>query len=365
MTKLAQQLTLFLVPGASRAARDRAVLERRRDRLEGMDGSIRQATARLETLAMGSHQSVIRIRPEFVYRSSPAPVVASDRKAPPREHRPPATRLISSRGAALRIILIALFEAQIRTRLGTYPDNERPLFTERDTVGWIDLLATDASPSGSGRSYMGTGAKKGRQFCRTLDRLVSEQLVALPATSGNIHEGFRLLNEGGRHYIDRNGGYRARLSHVVDNERYRVPRRTDPTFLVPMQLFTNGWIHVLEDSELALLLILAFLQAKNPGEAFVISSAERILHLGLGRDAYEAHRMLQRLGLATVTQNDIDSADPLNKEFGNGNLAAPLAFRYQAGGMNQNGLEKMRQCLDSALAPSQSFQKISYHSFSA
>jgi len=157
---MAQQLALFPRPGMSRGEKEQTTLRRRRDRLATMEHSVRQATASLQELALGSRHAVIRIRQEFVYNLRPAPVEASDRNAPPREHRPPATRLISSRGTALRTILIALFEAQVRSRPGTYPGNGRPLFTKRDVTGWTDLhehtlkegsaILPDTRPAGRG-----------------------------------------------------------------------------------------------------------------------------------------------------------------------------------------------------------------------
>jgi len=339
---LAQQLSLFPRPGMSRGEKEQVALRRRRYRLTAMECSVQRATASLRELALGSRHAVIRIRQDFVYNPRPAPVGASDRNAPPREQRPPATRLISSRGAALRTILIALFEAQVRSRPGTYPGNSRPLFTQRDVIGWTDLVASDATASGLGRTYMSTRSKKGRQFCRTLDRLAAEQLVMLPVgRGGNIHEGFLLMHEGGFHLADGKDRYRTPI-----NDRYRTPRKGDSTFSVPIQLFTNGWIHVLEDSELALLLILAFSQAKSPDSEFAICPEERVLNFGLGRDSYQAHKMLQRAGLATVTSGDREAGSerPAHRK-----LADPLAFRYHADGLYRNGQTRLVKCIDSIL----------------
>lgn len=346
---MTQQLALFPRPGMSRSDKEQATLRRRRERLTAMESVIGQATIALQELALGSRHEVIRIRPDFVYNPRPAAVGASDRNAPAREHRPPATRLISSRGAALRTILIALFEAQVRSRPGTYPDNNRPLFRQPDVIGWTDLVASDATPSGSGRTYMSTRSKKGRQFCRTLDRLAAEQLVMLPGGKwGNIHEGFLLMNERGFHLSDANDryGYRYRTQ---SNDRYRTPRRGDDAFSIPIQFFTNGWIHVLEDSEIAFLLILAFLHSKNPDGQFVFNAEERVLNFGLGRDSYRAHMMLQRLGLATVTSRDrVAHGEGLaHRKF-----ADPLAFCYHADGLNRNGLKRLMRSIDSSLEAS-------------
>jgi hypothetical protein len=346
---MTQQLALFPRPGMARSDKERAALRRRRDRLTVMEHPMRQSTAVLRKLALGSRQTVIRIRPDFVYNSRPAAVGASGRNAPAREHRPPATRLISSRGAALRTILIALFEAQVRSRPGTYPDNSRPLFTRPEVIGWTDLVALDATASGSGPTYVSTRSKKGRQFCRTLDRLAAEQLVMLPVGKfGNIHEGFLLMHERGFHLADANDRWSYRYGSR-NNDRYRTPRRGDTTFSIPTELFTNGWIHILEDSEIALLLILAYLQAKAPGSEFTINSEERVLNFGLGRDSYQTHTMLQRLGLATVTNHDREAHA---EGFDHRKFAAPLAFRYHADGLRRSGPETLIRSIDSILEPS-------------
>src|SRR5258708_39462806 len=54
--------------------------------------------------------------------------VYSDRGVPERSVRPPATRLLRSRGCALHFFLTALFEAQCRTPPGRLASvNRRPL----------------------------------------------------------------------------------------------------------------------------------------------------------------------------------------------------------------------------------------------
>jgi hypothetical protein len=102
--------------------RDWLRLEARLDRLYRAETSINATTGNLHRLArtapVDTIQSTggVRIRSDFVYLTEAAPRGASDRRAPKREHRPPSTRLMSPRGVALRLMLTALFEAQVRTR---------------------------------------------------------------------------------------------------------------------------------------------------------------------------------------------------------------------------------------------------------
>jgi hypothetical protein len=84
----------------------------------------------------------LRIRIGFVYRATPAPSGGSDRQAPPRNERPPATRISTSRGLALRLELVAIAATQSRFRAGTEFRNERQLrpSTIAAADGWVDLL---------------------------------------------------------------------------------------------------------------------------------------------------------------------------------------------------------------------------------
>jgi hypothetical protein len=185
-----------------------ARLARRLDRLARLE---EQASLASESFERIRTPRKLRIRAEFSWRSDPAAPHGdpADRLLPPRNERPPATRLVSPRGIALRLHLTALFVAQSR-------------------------------PSGT-----------------------------MPA--------------GGR-----------------DNQRYTVPRAESTTMYLPGGLFLNGWIHVLEDSELAFLLMLACLRSRSDAKPVFATSEVRLLRFGLGRDAYESHRVLSRLGLVRV-----------------------------------------------------------------
>ena len=72
-----------------------------------------------------------------------------------------------------------------------------------------------------------------------------------------------------------------------------------------MALITRGWVHVLEDSELALLLMTACGLGRLPGEERVAIPADiRLLHYGISRDAFSAHHVLQHLDLLEVVGDD-------------------------------------------------------------
>jgi hypothetical protein len=84
---------------------------------------------------------------------------------------------------------------------------------------------------------------------------------------------------------------------------YVVPTPKEGTFGIPAGLITNGWIHVLEDAEVALLLMTACkVGSITTGDVVAVPGEIRLLHYGIGRDAFEAHRMLTQLDLLHVDE---------------------------------------------------------------
>jgi hypothetical protein len=265
-------------------------LQRRLDRLARIEGQVERAREGFGRIRV---PRTLRIRTEFAMRDDPADPNGdlADRLLPPRNERPPATRLVSPRGIALRLYLTALFVAQSRPP-GAAPGNKLPLADADAAVSWIDLIAT-SSERHSGRVYSSQREKKLRQVHDALRRLSSPevQLVELPnfqrGPTGK-YEGFLLMHEGG---APTGGG---------DNQSYTVPAAETRTMHLPDGLFLNGWIHVLEDSELAFLLMLACLRSRFDGKPVFATSEVRLLQFGLGRDAYESHHLLAHLGIVRV-----------------------------------------------------------------
>jgi hypothetical protein len=265
-------------------------LARRLDRLAKVEGQADRARESFERIRTPRN---LRIRIEFAMRSDPAEPNGdlADRLLPPRNERPPATRLVSPRGIALRLYLTALFIAQSRLP-GAMPGNKLPLGDTDSPVSWTDLIATTAERH-SGRVYSGQREKKLRQVHDALRRLSSPelQLVRLPnfqRTPTGKYEGFLLMQEGG---APTGGG---------DNQLYTVPTAESKTMYLPGGFFLNGWIHVLEDSELTFMLMLACLRSRSGKKLVFATSEVRLLQFGLGRDAYESHRILSDLGIVRV-----------------------------------------------------------------
>jgi hypothetical protein len=333
----------MLDPSRPPNAKERAQLRTRRARLDAMTESVETATANMGTLAESRGIEALRVRPQFVRVSAvenkPRRGDPSDRRLPDHNDRPPASRLISPRGAALRFILTTLFEAQARTGPGRQPRNRRPLQTGGDDViSWTDLLASPAQRAGSGETYMSVAAKKARQVKNALARLAREELVELTRGSqpGNKYEKFRLLHEGGR----RQQG---------PNIAYQVPQDRE-SFPVPATLFTSGWIHVLEDTELAFILMLAVLHYENGGQEISIPGGRRVLRYGIGPDAHKAHVMLSRLGLMTATFDPSRHRDGTVEGYNDGEQALPHTFSFHPDHFSRDALTELRTQIDYQLS---------------
>ena len=66
------------------------------------------------------------------------------------------------------------------------------------------------------------------------------------------------------------------------NIHYQVPVvPPEQAFPVPVTLFTNGWVHVLEDSELAFILMMAAAYHAMGGLPFSITAESRLLRFGM------------------------------------------------------------------------------------
>lgn len=311
----------------------------RHAKLEKITAEANRASTQFAQIRTGKQ---LVLRSGFVFRQDPAAVSgdASDRLLPPPEERPPATRLASPRGIALKVFLTAAFVAQSRSP-GERPTNTLPL-NDLDAVSWVDLFATPAVRGGGLKTYASIRDKKARQLQHALVRLSSPevQLVHLPNAPKSVgkYEGFLLLHEQGTPY---GGG--------ENSDRYTVPGqdRRELLLSLPAGLFTNGWIHLLEDSELAFLLMIAWLHARFGHQPVFAASDIRLLQFGLGKDAYEAHRMLNRFGLVEV-QEDADRYFEGGKIAGFQEGRRPKLHRFQLApsGFDQQATDKVREVIE-------------------
>lgn len=259
---------------------------------------------------------------------------------PPRDRRPPVTRLTSPRGAALRLHLIALGVAQFQGRPGRSTRNPFPLRPRTGTdVGWSDLLASASTAKVDGRVMMTSQDKRVRQLQSALDALDAASLVWLPhkAAGSGKYEGFELLEET------------ATRARGEDPIPYRVPKKSEQTFSLPDTFLTSGWVHVLEDSEIALLCMTACRKHSIETDAVAVPAYERVQHYGIGRDAFEAHRWLERFGLLDVTSvnRHVDDGRSIDYEEEGSSLHR---LRLVSEGFEEDGFTSVIGALDAQLA---------------
>ncbi len=286
------------------SSKELAAFAARKVRLEGDFGrSAQKATVALNGLTdLGAEG--LRIRSPYSYLITPIDAgEVSDRRAPRRELRPPATRIVTSQGVALRLHLAALAVAQATTGPGKRAHlPQMPIAEFGAGVGWTDLVATGAVHHGSGATAATVRDKKGRSVRTALDTLSAAGVVQLPGTAGRRgrHKGFLLLHEAG-------------WQLEGDARAYVVPSLAeDDVYAVPPGFVSNGWLHVLEDTEIAVLLMVACGKATlrpastsvdlAPGEV-AIPADDRLRHYGIHRDPFSsARKTLEWFGLLGVRE---------------------------------------------------------------
>lgn len=293
---------------------ERVRLQRRLRKISTLQPPVEQVAANLRSLAATTAFHEFPIRSDFVYQNAPNNSDADDRVLPARNERPPATRIISPRGLSLRLYLTALFETytQSQGRSGYTPLNDRPLRGRAQSIGWSDLVSAPDTSNPNTSIRVSPRSKRVRQIQSALNTLSDSavQLVHLPnyRRPANRYEGFTLLDEAG--------------ARPGDAEIYKTPNGTESTFMVPAWWFTDGWINVLEDTEIAFLLMVAHAQAEVQQEypgSVIVPSRKRLDSYGIGRDAYEeAHRVLSRVGLASVEPDRMRRVDGKVRGFSHG-----------------------------------------------
>lgn len=272
--------------------KDRQGYEARLSRLAGSYGeSVKRASRTLHNF-QGQGPLLkhgFRLRQEFIYRREAPAGDFSDRRVPPRHLRPPSTEISSSRGSTLRLYLTALAIAQKTERAGGHPQ-WLPIVGSTDRPGWTDLVATDAVKAGHGETSLEAKDKRARSVRASFKRLEIADLIQFPKSEGKRgdFENYDLLDERG------SGG---------EQQRYKVPGLKEPVTTLPAGFILNSWVHVLEDSELALLLMVACGMGSLPGPFVSIPAETRLLHYGIGPDPYSrARKTLEFFGLLNVEE---------------------------------------------------------------
>lgn len=273
-----------------RAVRHSAArFEARRRRLDallesGRTGRVNDALASLH--AKRSPDQLV-VRWPLSYSATPS--------IPGTRGAPPASRMLSPRGQALRLYLIAIFEAHCTRPPGAQVLVGRPLMmrpTESTEPAWTDLFAAPVfGPPGGARTKerSGPATMVGRQLQSGLSALEKLGLVELgPERSWQRFNGFRIMSESGR-------------GKLAEPAYYRVPNSTGVGFTVPVSFWLCGWLWALTNSEIAAYLMFraqaSMFPGAHAGDGIYIYGEDREQHFGLRRDAYESHLLLERFGL--------------------------------------------------------------------
>ncbi|OYO05341.1 hypothetical protein [Enemella evansiae] len=252
-------------------------------------GAYERAAGRLRSAGL-------RLRPPFAHLTKPIAGDSSDRKAPPRELRPPATRISSSRGSALRLELTVLALVQMHRKPGArarLADLEIPFTGDSRHTGWADMVAALPTDSNVGGIYHTARDKRAGTVRNALKCLAAAGLVDVPGKPGarNRFEGFVPLHEAGAEALG-------------ERKEYAVPEISAEVFVMPPGFVLNGWLHVLEDSEIAVLLMAACGVGSWVEDGLrAFPGSARLRHYGIHRDPYSAARKtLEWFGLLEVEE---------------------------------------------------------------
>lgn len=262
--------------------------------------------------------SDVRLRPGTIAHvlGGRAQVTSEHEEEPPG--RPLIARLIAPKGLAIRLYLTALYDAQVRQRPGSAHTNDRLIWPPSvDDVGWVGLLAVAATVSAKGRSEMDNRV---RQVKSAIDRLAREHAVILPRKfqPRNRFENFLLRNDGG-------------VSPGLPSENSYITPRRNEGISIPVEFFTNNWVHCLTDSEIALWISFRLLASEHPlahkESGVFMAGSQRRYRFGLTRDAYEAHIALRRFGLIVGVENARRWQAGRKEHLREQGLVEPLRFR--------------------------------------
>lgn len=272
----------------------------------GMDAAARAAME--DYWAAGHSPTAIKVRHSFVARQTPLPGEVSDRRPPARSTAPPAARLVRSHGVGLRTALMGLFVAQCSTgkaaRLGGLVID--PVDA---SVGWRHLVLAAADSRPDTVQAVTPMDNRIRQIKAAFDLLARPEvgLIELPraGTPKRRYEDVRLLHEGG-------------VRSTGAAPEYRLPRDDEATISVPVGFFTNGWVHVLDDAEIAAWLM--FRHRCAVLESVATSGVElpgvaRLTIYGQARTAWDRHKSLTIMGLMRHEADDRRRADGTVEEF--------------------------------------------------
>lgn len=215
-------------------------------------------------------------------------------------------KVCTSRGAALQVLLLALFELQVRSPREREDAGRTRLpirrKTDRDITSWVALTALSTTDATGRRTHARKpAANRERRIKKALDGLAAcGRLELEPEGRHGRYEHFRVLDEGSTN------------SKEVGPTSYEVPTWSPDITFVPAAFFVNGWVHALTDTEILTYLTLRYMSQRFPGRhaetGVYLTQATREAWFNLDR-GFEAHRMLSRFGLIVTTRDPRRNAD--------------------------------------------------------
>jgi hypothetical protein len=318
------------------AERDKDRRHRRADSLQHYAGQYTRALDALHEVYDGGALARARfaVRRSLILRRRPPE--APTEPPPPS----PVAPLVTQKGWALHLYLIAIFEAQSRRRPGRAIQNMRELRGTHQQRGWVDLL-----PATTATADQATGAM--RQTKRALTLLSRANLVKLSGLPGsaNRFERFQLLIESGlshglwgrdSYYIPNSGPF----GNSQDYLRPIAPKAGQTeALLLPSAFFLQGWVHVLSAAEIVTYLMIRDLETRYPQASkngVYVNEPTRKAWYGISRDVYESHQQLAAYGLIEKLDDPNRGTDgKILHRPGAGQYLQPLRFRTLAHGLDQ------------------------------
>lgn len=250
--------------------------------------------------ASGKPLSVL-VRRDFIARRVPQ-FGLSDRDRADR-HKPPMATIVRSRGIALRLELTLLFLAQTMAK---HP-HRVPLPVESDpentaSIGLVDLFATGTRIAERSKLRRSRQTMRAMQVQNGLNLLAKTGLELVTLSEGPGRAGYEkiVLN------------YESGRPELKDVSRYTVPSPSSKSVSIPIEFFTNGWIQVLTDSEIANWLAWRdFADMRDPAKVasdpMIMGGGARMATYDLTRDAWDTHLMLGRVGLLNADAGEAKS----------------------------------------------------------
>jgi len=287
----------------------------------------------------------IAVRPGFFRRTRPLSATevngheVTDRPKPKLPRQPPLEALATiPRGVALRTELTVIFLAQSRRQtVGKDALLTVPIESGDDShFGLVDLIAVPAvHHARPGSPLAGSiGSNRKRQIRQAFASLAAPDLKLVELPPGG--RGKPRFDEV---HLNRETG-----AYGVEPPRYKIPNAGDSGLVaIPSAFWLNGWIHALNNREIAMWLMLRDLAVRNTASTSVgashelqIDGRERLLEYDIFRAAWDTHARLEAFGLIQVEK------DPNRRRNGttvDGKYAAPHKFRLVDAGLNVTAVE--------------------------